>query len=790
MEVQVQEAFAKSEGEDPPSIVIHGSGCKQAAEVPQEQSHTAFAGEESSELHKLFARVHRLMGELAKAKGDQTSSVLQEVTQALSRQEALQPLRGFLQRLLALQRSKLKENMPPHGKAATGIRDPMGEFVENDYASIRELAHRESLTGSFPHALLAHLKRILAGPTAASTRRAGLDCLRALVSACGPLLLRTVVQQFVSSGILLHAAATRGPAQAHARAILSELVSLRHRTSLSSPLQNTPGHEEPDKTHLGASLRNLRIVWRALMQNSPHRGIGTSTATVGVISDPGQLAELLRWLSDDVLGACGSTVTASDSREILMVVAPALRDRSTSVRAMAARAVHALMQARGGESYFREDVHMVHLSRGIKEDTLSCLDAGPPHSGPTFGAGLSRTPSTLARSPSVPASTHGREPMSPGDANFRLGVKRTSNSQPRRLRFSPQVDRTPVDRTPAKSPDADMIKAATIVGDSLGECSTRLSGMSSVSRGDSSASSIIAPVSALTYAPIAAPDVGSPQALERELTAWSKELVGNSCIDWNVWHERAASLPGHLEKACLRHTGPESAPLVPATLLLCRHLVSRGALSKPIEPALLDSALTLAHAAKICFGAQVVQYLNSAAAVASFRSALQALTQLQQLSKSGIPIAQRAAAPLLMELPPILAGIIDHLDASVQLVAWIRVAAEVVEEEIVDVGGPGTSQGWALRFCARCVDRLAVQLPPGGADFPAWEVLSEVMRFHERHHASATESDDHAIWRRALEGAARAVSRQFPDQAREFLRLANCTGSPIPKALEGMLVVA
>ena len=88
--------------------------------------------------------------------------------------------------------------------------------------------------------------------------------------------------------------------------------------------------------------------------------------------------------------------------------------------------------------------------------------------------------------------------------------------------------------------------------------------------------------------------------------------------------------------------------------------------------------------------------------------------------RSGAPAAQRAAAPLLLELPIVLARIIDHLEAPGQLVAWIRVAVEVLEEGAVAAldGGSGT-EGWALRFCARCVDRCAGQLSPGGADFPA-----------------------------------------------------------------------
>lgn len=280
------------------------------------------------------------------------------------------------------------------------------------------------------------------------------------------------------------------------------------------------------------------------------------------------------------------------------------------------------------------------------------------------------------------------------------------------------------------------------------------------------------------------------QELEHLVSSWGAELAHESDPDSDVWRDRVGRLSDHFESISLHHEA-EAAPLVPAVFLLCKQLICHDS-DGQAEPVLLEAALGVAHAAKACVGAQAVRNLCSAAAVASFRASLQALARLQQLSKGGAPAERRAAAPLLLELPPVLARIIDHLEVSVQLVAWIRVAAEVIEESSSGGAFAATSRGWALRFCARCVERCSAQLSPGGADFPAWEVLSEVLRFHERNlrddpSADASWAADCDIWRRALEGAARAVSREYPEQAREFLLLATCTGSPMPEALERML---
>jgi len=89
------------------------------------------------------------------------------------------------------------------------------------------------------------------------------------------------------------------------------------------------------------------------------------------------------------------------------------------------------------------------------------------------------------------------------------------------------------------------------------------------------------------------------------------------------------------------------------------------------------------------------------------------------------------------------------------------------------------------------VDRCLTCLQPGPQEFCAWEVLSELTRFNERQGLEQSGDiewkKDHADWLRCLEGAARVVSMQYPTQAREFLLLANCTGSPVPEDVQRLL---
>ena len=77
------------------------------------------------------------------------ATALHSISQVLNRQQVVPLLRGFLQQLLLRQRTSRKENVPPRA-GYSPARDSAGDFVENDYASIRELAHDEGLPGCFP----------------------------------------------------------------------------------------------------------------------------------------------------------------------------------------------------------------------------------------------------------------------------------------------------------------------------------------------------------------------------------------------------------------------------------------------------------------------------------------------------------------------------------------------------------------------------------------------------------------------------------------------------------------
>jgi hypothetical protein len=204
-----------------------------------------------------------------------------------------------------------------------------------------------------------------------------------------------------------------------------------------------------------------------------------------------------------------------------------------------------------------------------------------------------------------------------------------------------------------------------------------------------------------------------------------------------------------------------------------------------------------------------LQHLCVAAAATAFRSMLRTLAQLQPLSgTAGGGATRRAAASLLLELPPLFSKLMDALQAPVQLVAWVRVAGELLSEGCEGAaassasawatggGDPGSVRCWALRFCTRCVERALPALPPeGSAEFPAWEVFSELLQVHERLHerhavgggAEATWVADTEAWCCTLEKAAGAVTRRCPAQARAFLSVASCTGSPLPNSLTGLL---
>ncbi|CAK0813412.1 unnamed protein product, partial [Prorocentrum cordatum] len=314
------------------------------------------------ELAAVLGRVDRLTLELARAEGEEVGAKLRELAEVLRRPQWVVSLRAFLRRLLHCQRQRAaaKENSapaPPAQKPGAACASA-AEFLDDDYAGVREVYIGDGLAGAFPHSLLGHLKRLLRAPTAAETHRAAVDCLCASALACGPLLLRLVLRHF--GGGLLRAAAARGPAQAVARATLTRLAALS---------------DSPDPEAVEFRPRWLRLVWRALSQAACGRG------SPGAL-DAGLLCEALRWLADDALRLPDAAIGASDSRDLLGLVASAAQHRGASgaaVRAVAARALQRLAIARCGEAYLQEDIQ-THpgLSESARDAALSSLAQGAP----------------------------------------------------------------------------------------------------------------------------------------------------------------------------------------------------------------------------------------------------------------------------------------------------------------------------------------------------------------------------------------------------------------------------
>lgn len=299
------------------------------------------------------------------------------------------------------------------------------------------------------------------------------------------------------------------------------------------------------------------------------------------------------------------------------------------------------------------------------------------------------------------------------------------------------------------------------------------------------------------------------QEIEAELTAWAEELSRPPAPAAQVspnWETRIASLRSRLESIALRTAAAGSqdvGSLVLPVFILCARLAARAGFaelaldeeSSESAPALLRAMQAAVSAAADAFPPSVLQQLTTpAAAAAMFRSVLQMLAQLQTLSRSQAEAIRKSAAPVLMELPPLLARLVDSVEAAVQLVSWLRVANELLYEAHGSLGteDAAVTRRWALRFCSRCVERCLTCLQPGPQEFCAWEVLSELTRLNERKAMEVSGADDEWIkdsadWQSSLEDAARVVSKHYPAQAREFLLLASCTGSPIPGEMQHLL---
>jgi len=648
-----------------PSVPSQPSPPAPASSLPSSPSPPS-----SLDLAWTFGRLHRLTTDLSRVDAGDVASKLQQVVSALTRPECMAPLRGFLRRLLARQ-----------GKGK--------EFLDDDYASVRELAADENLPGAFPSTLLPHIRRLLG----TSAHRA-LDCLSvisAVATACGPVLLKVLLQHFSAS--LLRLSAARGPAQSRARSLLLQLMSLS---------------DEPSEQR----LRWFRPVWRALMLAVRKRADA---------HDPSLLAEAFR-LAEDAFTLSGATLGPVDSREVLTVVATSLHDRNLGVRCAAARALGALGRLR--RTQIEEDVRAVPHAKEV----LACLKRELT---PTTTPLRARRASCVDPSP--------------------------SQAKPRRLQFSPahraQSDTSGVLRKSGSVPSL----SSTCVGDLR--------------------------------------TAGCGADLHAELTAWNAELAHST--DVSVWVERTTDLHQHLE-AHFRNV-VNVGPVVLSTLSLCEGLVRWVSTTDrehvgEASTMMLGASLSVIRAARSTFASSALRGLCAASAATAFRSIIRTLDELQQLSRASSQETRQAAAPALLELPPLLAHLMDTLEISAQVIAWVRVASEL--DTLGTLGDSGattaTTRRWALQFCIRCLERLVPLLPLlPSADFP-WEVCSEYLRLegdecHRRTHASEDALklwlSDRAAWRKVVEKTAEALVRLHPAQAREFMLLASCTGS-VPSSLE------
>eukprot|EP00929_Paragymnodinium_shiwhaense_P097077 TRINITY_DN58851_c0_g1_i1.p1 TRINITY_DN58851_c0_g1~~TRINITY_DN58851_c0_g1_i1.p1 ORF type:complete len:1960 (-),score=488.46 TRINITY_DN58851_c0_g1_i1:273-6152(-) len=866
------------------------------------------------ELKALCRRLHGLTIDLAKGEGEDLPLVLKGLTEELTRPQHMPPLQAFMRRLLTRQRLRhaMKENLPPTpgGKPYPPSPAKDGDFIEDDYASVRQLAEDERLVGAFPLSLLAHLKRLLTAPAAVGTHRAAAECVGATATACGPLLLKVLLQMF--AGCLLRVAASRGPAQLPARAALRQFVVLSECAASSSRspelLLHGSGGEGADAA-APAAARWLRQVWRAVASAARRTG-GQQGGPGSSNNDPGLMTEALRWLADDALVLPGALAGLGEVREMISAGALGLQDRSPAVRLAAARAVRRIAQARG-DFLFREDVrNHPSLSNSAKSLVLASVEPGGGSSlaTPSNDMPSRRSPQLASSGSASQLAPSGYPPLCPGSAT------RSSSSSKRRLLFSPVTEvaspvhpeqsrqKAPLERsrsagavvssesrsaggprsmtmqaaaaaaadgtgaaaanasslaawpaatTRAMTPDSLQAARRRVAEARAAEAQARGRGLHG-SAGGNTLASLQGSLEASYRPPLSGSRAVSPEPsgmmplsptlsaasplhqsfavaaaeLEADMTAWIADidacrgsvatLRGSSSLTESALQERASDVTSRLEAFLLRQSGQhltgsvEVAPVAVATLALCERLVAQAVDfeavdvgSKTASEGSLAAAVMIATALRSAFApvaSQAFKRFCAASAAPALRSALRALSQLQQLSRSEALAVKQGAARALLVFPPLLAAMMDTLEASTQLVAWVRVASEFLADgppRAAAADGKvlgedsASSRRWALKFCSRCMERCGPLLPADGPDFPAWEVLSEVSRVSallqqcgaEASPAAAAWLEDCAEWYRALEAVAEITSSRYPAQAREFLLLASCTGSPLPPAL-------
>mmetsp|Transcript_15819 Transcript_15819/g.37255 ORF Transcript_15819/g.37255 Transcript_15819/m.37255 type:complete len:1796 (+) Transcript_15819:73-5460(+) len=734
-----------------------------------------------------------------------------------------------------------------------GTKEAALEFLDDDYACTRELCADEGLAGAFPNSLIGHLKRLLSSPVAAGTARGAADCVAALVDACGSPILRLALRHFI--GPLLRLSAARGPSQAAARSAVVQLISTeaedagvmsskRHasfRLCWKAMLQaaGRRGDNGGDATLLTEALRCfaedvfpfnvvrvdalearelLTVAGPALRDRSVHLRRAASEAISALV-----LARGREDLVEEDIQSHPQLPAAT--KAAALAVLSAARDRD----------MHAVM------SMSVSPAAVVHRSSSM----TASLRAGTPRSN------RGRSPhSTVAmkRAPSTPSLSvaKGQQPSQIPSSSQRRRLQFSpmlSDSPPVALVGSVVADRhreRERGQLTAMS-GANAVTSLSFEGHSqdVSPAPLRPKGRVRLQHNLAASERLVGTPSGINQqvmqqnpSPSGVRSSGRAQHVSADLNGTSLDCLEDDLREWvdelrchhssshpvatGVWQRRTSGLRSQVETYFGRYTAETTVTALPGLFLLCQHLVACAADCSSSAPGqgtafsevqgLMEAAQNVVRVLQSCLDAQVVKLLCTATAATIFRAALHTLAVLQVLSSDSGSDGKESATVLVMDLPPIIAQLLDIIPVHAQLLAWLRVGGELLMQAKQggsrDFSGdpkrvslmhlPPETQQWALKFCTRCVERLLPQLPGAAtADFPAWEVLSQLSQLQSQPEKSADQDQlalgvDLEQWHSTLEAVAHQVAQLFPSEVKEFLLLATCTGSPVPKSLAGL----
>ncbi|CAK9088913.1 unnamed protein product [Durusdinium trenchii] len=243
------------------------------------------------------------------------------------------------------------------------------------------------------------------------------------------------------------------------------------------------------------------------------------------------------------------------------------------------------------------------------------------------------------------------------------------------------------------------------------------------------------------------------------------------------WPQRARDLQSSLQDIAMRYAQQSLVslllPLLTWVLRLCR------AAEAASEEAV--GLLKAAHEVMRTLRAFSTEVLRCIDPLPLFRSALQNLICLQVLSQKS-DVIRRCTTPILLEVPPFLARLMDTVEAGKQLLAWLQLASELLLDKALKTTHSSLQarKSWALKFCARAVERCSANLQACDEVW-AWEVLSEIARCWE---CLETGSDE---WKQMLQALCSKIIQHHWSEAKEFAALAGTHGQ-LPAPLKELLV--